>query len=163
MNEKSVSFPKIPPEGTRGNQREPEGTRGNQRGTVSVDFAPENLKTILNIYKDGGKFYRARGIDAYILNYIFDYKVINGKCGFPDNIIERVLIKLEEEKISYEINYCDRNSKSRRFKYNNYLRFHEKALKKMEISEKIELIEKKLNNANIKELERILDIINANL
>lgn len=128
-----------------------------------VNFACDNLKTKLNLYKNGGKFYNSKGIDAYILSNIFGYKVINEKCGFPDNIIERIIAKLESEKISYEIIYHDKDSKSKKFKYNNYFKFRNEALQRMAINEKLQLIENKLKNAVPEDLERLLDIINESL
>lgn len=46
--------------------------------------------------------------DAYIIHMIFGYKIIDGrKCGFPDNALPKVLQKLEDYKISYQIVYKD--------------------------------------------------------
>ena len=44
-------------------------------------------KNILVLYKNNGKFYNTVGLDSYILNYIFEYKVLKGdRCGFLDNV-----------------------------------------------------------------------------
>ena len=51
-----------------------------------------NCKTCLVLYKNHGKFYKARGMDAYIMNMIFGYKVLNGDvCGFPDTTLNKVI------------------------------------------------------------------------
>ena len=54
-----------------------------------------------------GKFYHIYGKDAYIISYIFNYKITETDgvkiCGFPENSIKRVCAKLEENKINYII------------------------------------------------------------
>ena len=47
-------------------------------------------KSELIIYKNHGKFYQLKNIDAYIMNIIFNYKVINNKCGFPDTAFDKI-------------------------------------------------------------------------
>ena len=52
--------------------------------------------------KENGIFFSAYNEDAWILSYIFDYKLVDGiKVGFPENVIEKIKNKLEEYKISY--------------------------------------------------------------
>ena len=54
------------------------------------------------LYKNHGKFYKVRGMDAYIMNMIFGYKVLNGDvCGFPDTTLNKVINTLNDSKISY--------------------------------------------------------------
>lgn len=130
---------------------------------LSGDLKSSKLKTTLVIYKNRGKFYNSKGVDAFILNILFGYKVLNGKCGFPDNIIEKILNKLETEKISYQIIYCDRDMISKKYKFNKYLKFYNEAIKKMNITEKICLLENKINEASLEDLESLLNIINENL
>ena len=53
-----------------------------------------------------GSFYHAYGRDAYILSYLFGYKLITvdgntASCGFPLNSYNRVIARLEKEKIDY--------------------------------------------------------------
>ena len=77
-------------------------------------------KTILVLYKDNSKFYKATGKDALILNYLCDYKIINNKVGFPDNTINKVLDILDENEISYQIIYVDKNPKVCNYTNNKY-------------------------------------------
>lgn len=67
----------------------------------------EGGKAYLTLYKNNGKFYIAMDEDAYILNLLFRYKVLeyknSYKCGFPDNVINKVLNTLEDKHISYRI------------------------------------------------------------
>ena len=54
----------------------------------------KNDKSFLILYKNKGKFYNAYEMDAYILNLLFDYKVIdNRKTGFPENVLKRIIDK----------------------------------------------------------------------
>lgn len=51
-----------------------------------------------------GKFYQCFGKDAYIVSYIFDYKLKKDKyvsCGFPLSALNKVKVRLEHEKIDY--------------------------------------------------------------
>lgn len=69
-----------------------------------------NVKSFLILYKNHGKFYQCRDMDAYIMNLLFGYKVLkDGLCGFPDNSLSKVLNTLEDAKISYQIIEVDKN------------------------------------------------------
>ena len=47
-------------------------------------------------------FYTTFNNDAYILNYLFGYKIVNKeKVGFPTSNITKVIDKLTTEKINY--------------------------------------------------------------
>ena len=122
-----------------------------------------NRKPILTIYKNSGKFYNVYDEDAFIISILFDYKVISGKAGFPDTVIDKVRARLENEKISYSIIYRDKDAINKNFKFNNYQKYYDEATKKMSLNEKIDLIEKKLKNSNAEKLESIINIINDNL
>ena len=70
----------------------------------------EEEKNILVLYKNRGKFYTTIGLDSYIMSLLFGYKVLkDDRCGFPDIAIDRVLSKLKELNISYQIVYTDCN------------------------------------------------------
>ena len=67
-----------------------------------------------------GKFINAFDEDALIINYLLDYKLANGKIGFPSNTLSKVINILEDNYISYEIkgtshdvlrNFKNRNNK----------------------------------------------------
>ena len=54
-----------------------------------------------------GKFYQVYGKDAYIISYLFGYKLKKVEsvmmCGFPLSSIHKVIAKLEEKKVNYLI------------------------------------------------------------
>ena len=55
-----------------------------------------------------GNFVQSFGKGAYILSYIFDYKLRRTKdnvstCGYPKSAISKVMEKLEQRKLNYII------------------------------------------------------------
>ena len=54
-----------------------------------------------------GSFYHIYGKDAYIISYLFGYKIKEienmNVCDFPINSINRIVAKLETNKINYLI------------------------------------------------------------
>lgn len=108
------------------------------------------------IFRKVGSFYQTFDDDALIISYLFNYKVINYKCGFPINAIDKITTKLEENTINYIIkqevevikNYQDKN---------NYDKYLEKSKEKLNNSKIIEQINEKLINLNEKQLKEILE------
>ena len=90
---------------------------------------------------------------------IFDYKVIKGrKCGFPDNALNKVLEKLDDYKISYQIIYTDKNPIVKDYKkLNNYEAFYTKSLYLIEKQNKIDIIVDKITNASSQEIDRLME------
>ena len=85
----------------------------------------EKYTCIKHEYKDclilikNGSFYITYYDDALILNYLFNYKVVNNKVGFPISNLDKVLSKLNSNNISYYIDdYYNNNSINN---YNNIL------------------------------------------
>lgn len=125
-------------------------------------------KNILRLCKNDGKFVLAYNDDAYILHSIFNYKLVRegtkDKCGFPSTIIDKIIEKLEELNISYEIYYKNTLESIKDYKKKNTYEKHLKdALIQVEIDKKIDLIKYKLSrlpleNVN-KQLETMLNII----
>lgn len=101
-----------------------------------------------------GTFYHAFDEDAIILNYLFNYKLINKKCGFPTNALPKVLNTLENEQIHYEI-IGDEESKFTKGK-NQYQQVLNKAKNVILINEKVSSIEEKLIHASEEKLDKIL-------
>ena len=85
-----------------------------------------------------GKFYYSYGKDAYIISYIFNYKLKTIEenikvCAFPVSITNKILAKLEENKINYLLidrrNNYDVDSKFNNKNLNRYNVILEKATK----------------------------------
>lgn len=102
-----------------------------------------------------GKFYYSYSKDAYIISYIFGYKLKNIEenikvCAFPVFILNKIMAKLEENKINYIIidrrnNYGvdEKFDNGNLNKYNLYL---EKSKKYIKFSTKIDDILKYTSN-----------------
>lgn len=116
-------------------------------------------KTILVLYKDDGKFYKAKGFDAIILNYLFGYQIINNRVGFPDTAIDKVREELDKEEISYQIVYNDINPLFVNFDNNKYLDILNKANKVYDYKLRIDKICERLSNLDNNELDKILSKI----
>ncbi|MBR2785959.1 MAG: hypothetical protein IKD76_00380 [Clostridia bacterium] len=53
-----------------------------------------------------GTFYHAYGRDAYIMSFLFDYKIKelgdnHKECGFPISTVSRITAKLQNSCVSY--------------------------------------------------------------
>ena len=118
-----------------------------------------------------GKFYYSYSKDAYIISYIFGYKLKNIEenikvCAFPVFILNKIMAKLEENKINYIIidrrNNYEVDEKSDNGNLNKYNIYLEKSKKYINQKNKIEEIynylisniENDTNNELIKEIER---------
>lgn len=118
-------------------------------------------KTFLMIYKTQGKFYNTYGIDAYIMNYFFNYKVLNdNKSGFPDNAINKVIEKLEGEKISYQIIYKDKDPLLKDFKkLNRYHLLIDNIKKEVELKKRYEILMEKIKKLDESKFLEVIECI----
>ena len=100
-----------------------------------------------------GSFYNAYGKDAYIIAYLFHYKMNKLQkdipfCGFPKNALSKVMSKLEEKKINYITidprNNYDVDDKVDNKNLNTYDAIYKKANKYVKTSKKLEDIKNKL-------------------
>ena len=126
-------------------------------------------------YKTGG-FYTVYGKDCYILSKIFNYKIKKvqndiPKCGFPLNVKNKIMAKLEEKKIDYLFldvrNNYDVENKMENNNLNNYDKILEESYKIVKTKQKVEDIMEALtlqiDNPNfIEKIRKIEDIINEN-
>lgn len=113
-----------------------------------------------------GKFYNAYGKDAYILSDLFSYKIKTVEdniynCGFPDASVNKVMAKLEQEKINYIMvdkrNNYEKDSESNNKNLNRYNEAYEKAHQNLAYRLRIENINNKL--LNYKEKEKLKTIL----
>lgn len=116
-----------------------------------------------------GNFVQAFGKDAYVLSYIFDYKLRNTKdniqtCGFPKNAIPKVMSKLEQKKVNYIIIDTRNNYEVDETFDNKNLNSYEETIKKaqkyIKIKKRIQKIEEELvaNMDSIKIMDKIRKI-----
>lgn len=121
----------------------------------------EERKNVFVLYKNTGKFYNALGIDAHILNYYFGYKVMdNKKAGFPESAFEKVIQKIEDEKISYQIIYTDKNPYTKNYKkLNRYDNVVKEVQNKIDLNKRIDLIIDKIKNTDYEEMLEVIERI----
>ena len=113
-----------------------------------------------------GTFYHAYGRDAYILSYIFGYKIKDleknyKECGFPVSEVSKVCAKLENNKINYLIidrrNNYDVDEKEDYKNLNRYVEFYEKANKYVNCKKRIDIINEYLvDNIETKNITKML-------
>ena len=119
-----------------------------------------NNRSII-IRKSGG-FYQVFDNDALIISYLFDYKIINHKCGFPLVAINKVINTLEEKKINFIIKDEEEIIKNFRNK-NTYSKYLEKARVKDNINNRIKSILDKINDLDVKKMNEVLSVIEETL
>ena len=119
------------------------------------------MKESINIIKTNNKFYNVYKIDAYIFNLLFGYKIMdNNKVGFPDSVYNKIINTLEDNTINYNIIFRYKDNIIKDFKNrNNYLKFKDRALEKIDIDNKVNMIIDKIKKCNKNDLEKLFYII----
>ena len=134
------------------------------------------IKAIKQVHKEDivllkiGKFYYCYGKDAYIVSYFFNYKlnlVENNiySCGFPSNSLNKIIAKLENNKINYMIidrrNNYNVDTHENYKNLNKYMEYYEKAKEIISIKIRIQKIKlylmKTMNKQKICEIEKIIN------
>ena len=137
------------------------------------------VKTVKEVHKEEiifvkiGKFYQVYGKDAYIISYLFDYKLKKVEevymCGFPESSKNRVIAKIEEKKINYIIldrrNNYEVEEINDNKNLNTYSKYFEKARKYINCKIRIEKINnfliENIGNESFKEIiSKMEEIIN---
>ena len=123
-----------------------------------------------------GRFYHVYGKDAYIISYLFEYKIKelgnnHKECGFPIDALNKVLAKLQNSSINYIIidrrNNYEVDEKEDYKENNKYTKIYEKANKFVNCRRRIENINQFLTENIEKEnitkiLARMEEIIYEN-
>ena len=135
------------------------------------------LETIRKVHKDTiiivkiGNFYNVFGQDAYIISYLFGYKlnkIYNGiiTTGFPKESINKVMARLEHKKINYLVVNKSNNYEVDEKCINNNLNTYKKVLMdaksyinvKLRVENINKYLLKNLNNKQlIEEIEKIIN------
>lgn len=123
-----------------------------------------------------GKFFYAYGKDAYMLSYLFGYKLMKidaeniYSCAFPKQSYSKIVAKLENNKINYIVldrrNNYNIDEKSDNGNLNNYEKYFEKAHivinKKIRIEKIYNYLMKNVETENINTiLNNMEEIING--
>lgn len=116
------------------------------------------------VLRKNGGFYLCFDNDAIIISYLFGYKIVNGRVGFPINSLNKITNLLENDCINYSIkeNLEEVNKKSfgKKNKYKFYL---EKGKNKIYLDKRVNAIMDKINNLEYDKLNNLLDIIEENI
>ena len=120
----------------------------------------EDTQKYIIITQSSGKFFEVYDYDAFMFNYLFDYKILqNGKtykCGFPDSSITKITNKLSDLKISYQIIYRGRNPHVKDFKkINQYSKYKLIALQKLDIKERMDALVEKVKSLNEEQAKKL--------
>ena len=142
---------------------------------MSVINMAKNIKQIhpnsLILYKVGN-FYQAYGKDAYIISYIFDYKINKvgsnvAVSGFPKNAISKIIANLERKSVNFMILDTKNNYKvdeQEDYKdLNTYTEIYENAHKIVALKLRVQKIcETLVKEKNIEKIRKIEEIIYEN-
>lgn len=114
----------------------------------------------VDLLKNGG-FYSVFGDSCYIMLYLFGYKIIDNRVGFPKSAYDKVVNKLDELCINYNdpIEGVNKDFK----KKNKYNEFVVKGKNKYSITTRINGIIDKLSSLSESELDSILSYIEDKL
>ena len=119
------------------------------------------MKEYIEIIKNKGIFYNVYGEDAYVMSSITDYKITNGRMGFPINSIEKIKKILKEKNINYII--CEEQiTEEKTFKennYNKYLYLGKKIYKENQEKDNLLKSIKKLPHEKILEISKYINYI----
>lgn len=113
----------------------------------------QNIKQIHKediIFVHIGKFYYSYGKDAYIISYLFQYKLMQideihtYSCAFPEQAFSKVIAHLENHKINYLVvdkrNNYDVEEISNNHNLNTYQKYFEKAKEYINMKKRIDKI-----------------------
>ncbi len=121
----------------------------------------EDTQKYIIITQSSGKFFEVYDYDAFMFNYLFDYKILQNvktyKCGFPDSSITKITNKLSDLKISYQIIYRGRNPHVKDFKkINQYSKYKLIALQKLDIKERMDALVEKVKSLNEEQAKKVM-------
>jgi len=115
----------------------------------------------MNVVKirKSGTFYTVFDDDCYIIYFLFNYNIKNSKIGFPKSALNKVINKLDELKINYEVVGVDLRGNYKNL--NKYLKFVELGKIKYNSDINYQNIIDKLKDVSDEKLERILMTIES--
>ena len=111
-----------------------------------------------------GIFYNVYGDDAFILNYLLNFKVrIANKTGFPEKSLEKVINTLEDNRVNYIVYENNLVTNKNTFSKNNYNKILKKAKINYLKNEELNTIIDKLKNLDESKTKELIELINNEL
>ena len=130
-------------------------------GKSESDNQDIKIKNYVLISKGTGKFYNVYEDDAFIISFIMDYKVLPGiKCGFPDNVLSKVIKNLDDNHISYKV--VVNNTVTDEYNYKNLNQYDKYVIlsrKTAMLNDRLDLLIKEIKKADRATLEKIIEYI----
>ena len=117
------------------------------------------MKSYIEIKKQG-VFYNVYDKDAYIIMYLTNYKITNGRIGFPSNAIDKIKDILNNNKINYIIideDIIEEKNFNNKNRYNKYLKL---GIKEYEIIRDKESLLKSINKLSPDKIKEISKYVN---
>ena len=113
------------------------------------------------IFRNSGIFYEVFDNDAYIMHYLFSYKISNtGKIGFPISAKNKVINILDSKKINYTFIEPNGDNLTKDFKGNNkYDDILKKSLAIIDKEKMINNIKTEINKLDKNKLKELFDLI----
>ena len=84
-----------------------------------TELKTNNFNSLILI--KSGNFYLSLEADAYLMNFIFNYKIVKNKIGFPFSALENVLDALNDKEIDYIVYNNDSDILTKKNDNNQYL------------------------------------------
>jgi hypothetical protein len=104
------------------------------------------------------------GPDSTIIKYLFNYKIVNNRCGFPEGSFNKIISTLENNKISFIVNYYDgKRLKKNYHKLNNYYAFLQKGIYNDNITNVLTRLEEDILKASPEKIQKIIYMVQDEL
>lgn len=111
------------------------------------------------VIRKAGNFYQVFDNDAIIFWYLFKYRIVNRKVGFPISIESKILKTLEDKKIHYQVIINDNEEINFNKGTNHYSQYLTNATKAREKNCNIDNLVNKIQNLNEEQINRIIEVI----
>ena len=116
------------------------------------------------VLRKSGGFYICFDDDAIIISFLCNYKINNGRVGFPINTINKVTNLLEDNSINYIIKENMEEKEKKTFgKKNKYKYYLDKGNKKISLEYSVNNIIDKVKELEEEDIIKLLDLIEDNI
>lgn len=116
------------------------------------------------VLRKSGGFYICFDDDAIIISCLCNYKINNGRVGFPINAINKVTNLLENNSINYIIKENMKEVDKKTFgKKNKYKYYLDKGNKKISLEYRVNNIIDKVKELEEEDIIKLLDLIEDNI
>ena len=133
-------------------------------GGVTLHLVYSEKEKFVLINKNKGRFYQVSGIDAYIFNVLFEYKVTKGRVGFPECALDKVCDTLKYYHLSFQVHYENKQKEDIIVDFgekNTYSLYTFKAKGRISDEEKLEQIFDTIKNLDEEETKTFISEIEA--